>query len=80
MLSQKMSGIIDATGKEIAIFNLFDFMKKDSKRKEIANTGISAKNNKNMNGSYDIPTMVGIMTANPNIKSLFFISESNPDN
>jgi hypothetical protein len=56
------------------IFNLFDFIKKDNPRNEDANTGISAKNSKNMNGSYNIPTNVGTIVTNPSINRFCLLS------
>lgn len=51
MLAHTQSGIINAIGDEIKILILFDLITKDNPRKDAANTGISVKNNKNMNGS-----------------------------
>lgn len=61
-------------GSEISIFNLFDFIKKDNNRNEDANTGISAKNSKNMNESYNIPTKVDTIATNPSINRFRLLS------
>ena len=42
-------------------------MKKDNIKNTVAKTGISINNNKNANGSYNIPITVGITAINPNI-------------
>ena len=67
MLSQRKRGITDATGSEIMIFNLLEFIKKENARKEVANTGISTRNSKKINESYSIPTKVDITITNPSI-------------